>query len=206
MEIKRKYFEKYLHTIAIEQLRDEYLERNYSVFTDERIGEFKADLVVKKDKEIIIIEVKSGKLSPDKKQSISNIGNYIKGNKNYRLLIAVVTLPSYKNIEIVELQELIAVEIETDIPDNVNELSENTVIDEISDVEISELTIDAELIHVKGDGVLGVTLNFGSREDGLELSDSFPFSFELNLEYDNNNRLQITEIVKMEVDTSQYYE
>jgi hypothetical protein len=64
---------------------------------------------------------------------------------------------------------------------------------------------------VKGDGVISVELQFGSdgdqdNGDGFKNYDKFPFDFEITLSYNSKKELEITEVDKLNIDTSSYYD
>lgn len=209
MEIKKKYIEKYLHSIAIDQLSDEYIEKGYEVIKEYQIGKFQVDLIAKNDKEIIVFEIKTSKLTLEKKKSIAEIGNYVRKHNNYRFLLVIATAPKNKELQIdgIEL-ELFNSFIE-DVPNELDALSTHISIEEIIDVDIDEINISDKFIFVKGDGVVNIQLQFGSngdqdRDDGFKTYDSYPFDFDITMEY--NDGFKITEINSLNIDTSSFYE
>lgn len=79
MEIKQQYLNKYLPSIAIDQIADEYREKGYQVSLEEEIGKkYRADLVARNDKDTIVIEVKSGQMSPERRKEIAELANYVR--------------------------------------------------------------------------------------------------------------------------------
>jgi len=212
MEIKKKYLSKYLHDIAIEQIAEEYSLKGFSVSREERLGNYIADLIVRKDNEQIVIEVKSGKLTPQKKEQISKIADFVREVGGYKFIVVVATPPKEKKLEILEINELLFnYFIEDGIPDELDLLSTHTTIDEIIDVDIDEISINGKSILIKGDGVVSVELQYGSdgdqlRNDGFKTTDNYPFEFELTLEYNVNKELEIVDVSELTVDTSSFYE
>ena len=210
MEIKKKYFEKYLHSIAIEQIGEDYIRNGYSITKEERIGKYKADLVARKENETIVIEVKSGKMTFEKKETIKHLSDYVREQGNYKFLVAFVSLPKEKKLEIDNIESLLLTHIIHNLPDGIDELSTHSTIDEVSDIDIDEIQISEKSIFVVGTGIVDVELQFGSdgdqvRDIGFKTNMSFPFEFEITLEY-INGEFEITEVDKLEVDTSDYYE
>lgn len=211
MEIKKRFLEKYLHEIAIEQLVEEYFQKGYNVTKEGQIGNYRADLIAKKGDETIVIEVKSGKMTPDKKETIRQLGNFIRSQGNYKFFIVVATPPKEKKLEIAEIESLLFNALINRLPSELDELSTHTRIDEITEIDIDEISINGHAIFVKGDGVVSVELQIGSdgdlvRGDGLESHESFPFDFEITLEYNVNKGLEISEVDKFYVDTSSFYD
>lgn len=212
MEIKKRYLHKYLHDIAIEQIAEEYQEKGYTVSKEEQLGKkYIADLIARKGNETIVVEVKSGKMSPERKQKITDLANYVREQGNYKFLVVIATPPKEKKLEIADIEELLTENMIEDFPRELDELSTHTRLVEITDVEIDEISIDGTSIFVSGDGVVSVELQFGSDGDqhsgnGFKYEDSFPFDFEIILEYDAEHKLKIVDVDKLKIDTSSYYD
>src|ERR1017187_9334974 len=100
MEIKREYLQKYMDYGAIDQLADEYTGMGYEVSRNEKIGKYPADLVARKDNETIIIEVKSGASSLQKKAAIGEISDFVKNRNNYKFLVVFAGTPKKKKLEV----------------------------------------------------------------------------------------------------------
>jgi len=210
MEIKKQYLEKYLHAIALEQIADEYVQKGYKVSKEEKMEQYHADLVARKENETIVIEIKSGKLTGKKREEIARIGDYVRSKGN-KFFVAVVTPPKEKKIEIANIEHLLEMYMVDDFPNELDELSTHTRIEEVADIEIDEISIEGKTIFINGAGVVNVSLQFGSdgdqdRDDGFKKHDRYPFEFEISFEYDEAKELKITEVSKLEVDTSSFYE
>ena len=212
MEIKKRYLQKYLHDIAIEQIAEEYQEKGYTVSKEEQLGKkYRADLIARKGNETVVVEVKSGKMSPEGKQKITDLANYVREQGNYKFLVVIATPPKEKKLEIAEIEDLLTESMIEDFPSELDELSTHTRLEEVTDIDIDEISIDGTSIFVSGDGVVSVELQFGSdgdqnAGDGFKNHDSFPFDFEITLEYDAEHKLKIANIDKLEIDTSSYYD
>ena len=96
MEIKKKYLEKYLFDIAKDQLVDEYRKQGYHVSEQKKIGDFEPDLIFSKDKEVIVVEIKAGTLSPKKKEILAQLSNYVRNLQDAKFHVALVTPPKYR--------------------------------------------------------------------------------------------------------------
>ena len=209
MEIKKRYLQKYLHDIAIEQIAEEYEQKGYSVSKEEKLGKYNVDLIARKNNETIVIEVKSGRMTPERKQQITEVGNYIRKHKNYKFLVVLATPPKEKKLEISDIEDLLTQNLSEDFPSKLDQLSTHTRLEDVTDVDIDEISIDGSSIYVKGDGVVNVQLQYGSdgdqkSGDGSKSYDSFPFDFEIKLEPDAEHRLRITARDSLEIDTSAY--
>jgi hypothetical protein len=94
--------------------------------------------------------------------------------------------------------------------DALDSLSSHTVAHDTDDIKVTIDSIDEELIYFNGSGSVNCELQHGSnadceRGDGLEWSDSFPFSFEGNARVDNITQIEV-DPGNVSVDTSSYYE
>jgi Holliday junction resolvase len=210
MEIKKHFFQKYLHELATEQLVETYTQKGYTVSRDAQIGAYQADLVAKKDAEVIVIEVKTGKMTPEKRRRITEIADTVRQQPNHRFLVVIATEPREKKLEIEPIRFLIEAQMQADIPDELDQLSTHTRVEEVTDVDIHEILIHAQSITAKGVGVVSVTLQFGSDSEhgaGMpDLTESFSFKFDLELAYGPDMALQIAQVRTLEVDTSSYYD
>jgi Holliday junction resolvase len=210
MEIKRKYLQKYLHSIATEQLVAEYREKEYVVSTDEKIGKYEADIVARKGQETIVIEIKVGRLTQQKKESIAGIADYVKAQGNYKFLIVVATAPKEKKIEVSDIEQILSDYFFNEMPEELDELSTHTRLEDVADVEIDEILIDGKEIFVKGSGVFNIEIQFGSDSDqnndlGYKSNDTIPFEFDIVVEFNDNGELEVIEVNDLIVDTSSYH-
>jgi Holliday junction resolvase-like predicted endonuclease len=210
MEIKRKYLQKYLHSIASEQIAAEYREKGYIVSTEERIGKYEADIIARQEKETIVIEIKVGRLTPQKKESIAGIADYVKAQSNYKFLVVVATPPKEKKLEMSGIEQILSDYFLNEMPDELDQLSTHTRLEDVSDVEIDEILIDGKEISVKGSGVFNIEIQFSSDSDqhndlGHKSNDTIPFDFDIVIELNRDGELEIIEVNNLIVDTSSYY-
>lgn len=211
MEIKKQYIQEYLHAIAIRQIAEEYVQKGYQVGTNETLGNYEADLIARRGEETIVVEVKTGRMTPERKHAIAQLGNYVRKQRNYKFLVAIATPPKEKKLEIAEIEGLLTEYLSNHFPSELDELSTHTQLEEVTDIDIDEISIDRNLIFVKGDGVINVKLQFGSGGDqdsdnGFMDYESFSFDFKITLAYDREEKLQIAKVEKLEIDTSSYHD
>jgi Holliday junction resolvase len=205
MKFKEHIIRKYLHSLAIDQLADDYTSTGWEVTREEKIGKYQADLVVRKAGKTIVFEIKAGKLTDNKKEQIEKLSVEIK-QLGYEFRLILANPPKEREIEIIGLEQLFYDHFINDTPEELNDLSSGTRIEEVSDIEIDELTINnGEDINVKGKGIVSVTLEWGPKDDNAEMDDSYPFTFEVTLSA-ADKKLQIIDILELKVDTSSFYE
>ena len=208
MEIRNQYLQKYLHNIAVDQLMADYQSKGYQVSVQEKLGSYRPDLVARKGDEVVVVEVKAGKLTPEKREQVAGIGDFVRTHKNYKFLVVLATPPKPKAIDIPNLDQLLLNHIIDNIPDDLNSLSSHTRITDVSDVTVNEVTVaeDGSII-AKGTGTVEVELQYGSaNDDGAVTEDAFPFDFEITLQYNQNQELILVDAETVEIDTSSFYE
>lgn len=207
MEIERKFLKKYLHKIAVDQITHKYKEQGYKISVEEEIGEYTADIIARKKDEVIVIEVKTEKLSSKKMENLAGIADYIRKQKNHKFLIVFATPPREKEIEISPIEILLFKYLTNNFPSELDELSSQTIIENVSNVEVFSVNIDNSSISIEGYGVIDISLNLGSSDNfDNKINESIPFDFDLILSFDNSKNLEIQEISKLEIDTSNYYD
>jgi len=207
VKFKSEYLTKYLHDTAILQVADDYKEKGYSVSFEENIGEVKADIVARKDEEVIVIEVKAGKLTSHKKAQISKLSSYIKKQGNHKFLVVFVNPPKEKKLQIDNFEELLLEKIRKEIPQELQKLSYDIEFINFGYINFDDIMIQNKQILTKGEGLLNVNLKYdGEKNDGFVLEDSYPFNFNISLKYNNDTELEIVEIINLDVDTTSFYE
>ena len=202
MKIKDGYLNKYFRDMTMEQLYDEYTDKGYVVYKNKRIGPYEADIIAEKDNEKIVMEIKSGKMTPDKKQRLADLANYVRSQGGYKFLVVIPSTPQKKRLRVENIDRLLLTDIIRNLPDELDKLSARTIPEEVYDVDIEEIKIDEDSIFVKGDGVIGVVLNY----DGHATNDGFPFNFTAKLHFNPNTKNFEPEDMDIDVDTSTFYE
>jgi len=207
MKIKCEYVERYLHDIATQQIADEYKEKGYVISLEENIGGIRTDIVARKDEEVIIIEVKAEKLSPERKEDIAKLSNYIQKKDNHKFFVVFANPPQEKKREIANFEELLLNYFQSNLPEELSILSSNTEFIGFENIVLDEITVLHTEIHVKGEGLVNVNLQYGKEsDDGLVVEDGYPFNFDISLKYAKESKLEITKINALKIDTSSFYE
>ncbi|RZJ80541.1 MAG: hypothetical protein EOO20_25915 [Chryseobacterium sp.] len=103
MEIEKRFVQKYIHQMALDQLESDYRARGFHVSRNRRLGEYEVDLVAEQDNEVLVIEVKAGKLTQNRKKAIAFLGDYVKRHKNYKFLVVFANEPAEKQIIVEEI-------------------------------------------------------------------------------------------------------
>lgn len=212
MEISKQLIYKNLHFLAIEQLAEDYKAKGYLVEKEKQLGKYRADLVVSKNDEKIVFEVKAGKMTPESKEQLAKLTDYVNSLDDYKFKIVIARSPKEKNIHIADFEELLFDYLIKDLPSELDEISTHTTIDTVYDIEIHDLIVySGNEINVIGQGIVEVKLQYGSdgdtrRGDGHYQYESFPFDFDLYLSYNSQKKLIINENASIDIDTDSFYE
>lgn len=205
MEIDKRFVRKYLHHMAVDQLEFDYKNQGFNVRKEVLIGDYRADLVVEKEDEVIVIEVKAGKLNEERRRAIAYIGDYVKTQGNYKFLIVFANEPPEKEILIDEFQAVLYQALIDFMPDELVELATHVYLDEVDEINFDKVVIEYGTISVIGNARVDVNLEFGSGSDGFVSSDSFPLDFKVDFRYADNVKIEILEDPEFKVDTSSFY-
>jgi Holliday junction resolvase len=211
MEISKQLIYKNLYFLAIEQIAEEYKSKGYLIEKEKQIGKFHADILATKGEEKIVFEVKAGIMTPERKEELAKLADYVNSLGNYKFKVVIAREPKEKNIEIASFETLLFEYLINEMPSALDELSTHTTVEFVYDIEIHNLLIhNNNEINVIGQGTVEVQLQYGSdmdqhRGDGHIQSESFPFDFDLYLNYDDNQNLRIKD-GSVNVNTDSFYE
>lgn len=189
---------EYLERAKVEELAEEYRRRGYDV---EEGRDF--DLTARNDRESIAFEVRA-------RASLARAAKHIaklrgdaraKGYSDFRLV--VVSPPEERLIEVQGLAAELMKKAFAPIPAELDELSRATTIETVSDLDVGSIKMTPEEVRIAGEGLVEVALEgHGEVTDSVDLSAEFPFAFEVVLD----PQLRIQEVVRLDVDTSSFYE
>ncbi len=207
MEIRQQYLQKYLHDIALDQLAADYTAKNYQVTREEHFDQnHQADLVARKGDEVIVVEVKTGKLTADRRKKLAQLGDYAR-TKNYKFLVVIATPPKPKRIDVPELDQLLLDYLIDHFPDELSALSSRTRITDVLGGTTDEIQVQQDgRVRAKGSGVLSVSLSSGPQNDSVESVETFPFTFDVTLDRVSGKELMIETMNDLAIDTSDFYE
>lgn len=193
--------------MAVDQLEFDYKNQGFDVRKEVLIGDYRADLVVEKDNEIIVIEVKAGKLNEERRRAIAYIGDYVKSQGNYKFLIVFANEPPEKEIVIDEFQTVLYQALIDFMPDDLLELATHVYLEEVDEINFDKVIIEYGNISAIGNARVEVNLEYGSGSDGFVSSDSFPLNFKVDFRYsdDVKSKIELLEDPEFKVDTSSFY-
>jgi len=192
----------------IEQIVEDYREKGYTVKTDVKVGEFRVDIAATKDDEVVYIEVKTHSVKPDAKRRIKAMSDYFKTIPNAKFLVMISRYPEPKKIVFDEIEPILCEYFTLEFPSDLDALSTHTRVDDVHGVTINEVVIQDGDLEISCNGMVGVTLQYGSdseQEPGdVPMYMSFPFKFRGTISYDND--YSVTDCDELEIDTDAFYE
>lgn len=202
MEIRKGHYAKYLHDIAIDQIANDYEEKGYTVSKEVPLGTYRADLVATKENQNIVVEVKAGKLTPKRKKKLAELADYVNELGNYQFKVAIAKLPKDKELKIDNLEHVLFEYFSKNSPAGLNELSEHTTLDKITDIFLNKLVVSNNAILVEGSGIIAVKLDLVSdNQTAFTTDENIPFDFEAHLSNHQGN-LMVSKFTHLEIDTS----
>ncbi len=192
----------------MEQIVDDYREKGYTVKTDVKVGAYRVDIAATKGDEVVYIEVKTHSENHDAKRRIKAMSDYFKTIPNAKFLVMISRYPEPKKIVFDEIEAVLCEYFILEFPSDLDALSTHTRDEDVHGVTISEVKIQDGDLEIKCNGMVGVTLQYGSDSE-QELDDvpmymSFPFKFKGTVSYDNN--YSVTDCDELEIDTGAFYE
>lgn len=209
MKPLRNYIMRYFERETLEQIADDYREKGYTIKTDISVGPFRVDLAATKGEETVYIELKTHSENSEAKRRIKTMAEYFKNIPNAKFIVIVSRLPELKKIEFEDVDSILSEYFTLEFPSDLDALSTHTRIDEVSRVNINEITIKNGEFHITCNGMVWVTLQYGSDTDqgpGDEpLNISFPFKFKGTLNYDGG-KYRVDCCDELNIDTDAYYD
>lgn len=206
MQIRPEIAAKHWLSAAIEETAKTYAAQGYEVTRDAPLGDMKADLVVRKGNELIVMEFKLGNWSAQRSNTVRRLRNEVVHRLGGRFNLVVVTPPQEKAIEIAGIEAILS-QVLRDYGAKPDWLSILMQVENVSDVTLTAVTIDQNQLHVQGTGVAWVKLQQDVNADGgnsevATLRDSFPFDFTIILDKD----LHVIEVEQLEIESLSYVE
>ena len=208
MKPLRNYLIKNFEKSTLEQIADNYREKGYIIKTDISVGPYRVDLAAIKGDEKVYIELKTHSERPEAKRRIKAMADYFKTVPNAKFIVVVSRIPEFKKIVFKDIEPVLCEYFMLEFPSDLDALSTHTRINEVQGVNISEISIQNGNLHIICNGMVGVTLQYGSdseqEPEDEPLYMSFPFKFEGTINYDGNN-YNVDGCDEIEIDTDAYY-
>lgn len=208
MKPLKDYLRQNFEKSFIEQIADDYREKGYKVRTDVKVGDYRVDIAATKGDELIYIEVKTHSENSDAKRRIKAMSEYFKAIPNAKFLVMISRYPEPKKIVFDEIEPILYEYFTLEFPSDLDALSTHTRMEDVHGVTITEVKIQDGDLEIKCNGMVGVTLQYGSdseQEPGdTPMYMSFPFEFRGTVSYDRD--YSVTDCDELEIDTDAFYE
>jgi hypothetical protein len=195
---------RYLEEAKRAEIADTLRSEGFSVETEKQIGDVRFDLFAQKGNHSLVYEFKSVGSKRLTRDELVKLQRSAK-ESGYEFHMVVVNPPPRVTVEVENLaSELLDYAINGTYLDDIQALSGNTIIDNITDLDISDIRVSDSGTKVKGTGTIDVILEYGGGEskDGATMSDAYPFRFAVSLEPDGS----LASVDEFVVDTSSFYE
>jgi len=194
---------QYLQAAKIEEVASRLEAEGYRVVVGPSGQDHGYDLVAERGAEKLAIEVKDRASLKRFAAEISHLRRRAR-DRGYDFRLVVVNPPSEVKVEVAGIREELRNHLIDELPHELDALSTNTRVKDVSGVEIDSIQVTTEGVRVKGDAVVEIELEYdgGEARDGLSWDTDFPFSFDVLLGRD----LHIEQAYDIQVDTSSFAE
>ena len=197
----------YLEAAKIEELTTQFRNEGFDVTLNPTGDDEGYDLVAEKNGAKVAVEVKFNARLRESAETIKALRRRAleRGYDEFRLV--VVSPPHETNVHIEGFEERLLEHLRDSPPERIKKLPNQPSISDVRGVDIDSITISSGGTRVSGNGVVRVSepLTFAHYSpnpllDTSELPMDFPFNFEIKLD----SELRITEVYKIDVDTSSW--
>jgi hypothetical protein len=197
---------QYLEKAAIAEFAAKLRAQGYHVEIEKSWDSFTPDLMASRDGECCTVyQFKSGPWPQEKTEEVLRLRRHVVHNHGGKFKL--VWVPPYRkiNLQIGKLEHLLAEAIRKDLGP-LDELSAHILVDDVSEIQINSLRIDADGVSVEGEGTVFVELDHGSETDrdsgsGASSEEPFPFKFAIKV----NSELQPLGKSEISIDTSSFH-
>lgn len=194
MEIRKGHYAKYLHDIAIDQIAEDYRKKGFKVNKEVSLGTYMADLVATKENQNIVVEVKAGKLTPDRKKKLAELADYVNELGNYQFKVAIAKLPQDKELKIDNLEQIFFDYFSENTPNEITKLATHTI-KEIPNIFLNKLVVSNNALIAEGSGIIRTKVQSLADEN-------IPFDFKVQLSFRDKGNIQIDKFIILDIDTS----
>jgi hypothetical protein len=138
-------------------------------------------LYAEKKEEKRIYEFKYFQSTQGNKNTIGQLKELAE-SQNAKLYMVYMTRPREKEITFDDLDIKLTVYLNDNMPTELDALSSHTKVEEVIVDSLNNIIIN-DNIKIQGDATISVVLQFGSNsDDGYKANDSFPMTFEVELD------------------------
>ena len=136
------------------------------------------------------------------------MADYFKEIPNAKFLVVLSRYPEPKKIVFEDIESVLCEYFTLKIPLDLDTLSTHTKVEDVRDVTINGIKIQDGEVYIECNGMVGVTLQYGSdseQEPGeRSMHMSFPFKFKGTIGYEGG--YSVMDCDGLEIDTDAYYE
>jgi len=153
-----------------------------------------ADLVATKENQNIVVEVKAGKLTPDRKKKLAELADYVNELGNYQFKVAIAKLPQDKELKIDNLEQIFFDYFSENTPNEITKLATHTI-KEIPNIFLNKLVVSNNALIAEGSGIIRTKVQSLADEN-------IPFDFKVQLSFRDKGNIQIDKFIILDIDTS----
>lgn len=180
------------------EIEEKYRQMGYRVEREYRIGNARFDLFVEKDKDKIIFEFKSRRLNKCAQDQIEYLRK-VAAEHGIRFKVVLVNVPNEKRIIVDEIEQTFLSCFLNKVPDKLDSMAPSVTINEVEGVIIDGIHIQS-INHIKIKGNSDMIVDLLDDEHSIMHTMSCPFTFEGVWAFDDDGKLQLVELEKLNID------
>ena len=206
MKIAEDIARKHRVEAAKEQVAADYRSKGYSITEEEQLGNGFADLVARKNKEVIVFEFKSRSTDRAWNQALAALRNHAVHKLGAQFRVVFVPSPNEIEVNIDGLDDFLVAALR-ESPDELDSLATHVRVEEVDGIETESVVYGDGKLRLKGSATVYVDLQYGSDSDmnsgdGTEFTDAYPFKFYVSLDPISRE----WKVEQLEIDTSSFYQ
>jgi Predicted pPIWI-associating nuclease len=198
MRIEPRIAERHWEAAAVEQMAERLRAEGYKVQRDVQFEGLRADLVARKGRETVVYEFKSPSTGGEEWSRAVSLLRDRAVEHGARFHIVFVRPPRESQIQIEGIERVLEEALREHFPAELDELSDNTRLEDISRVEINAIEVRQNETVVEGEATVSVSLN---NDEETWATEYFPFTFDIVLDRDG----KLKEVSALEVDTTSWF-
>jgi hypothetical protein len=193
----------------VAELTEQLHSDGYTVTASKQADDLGIDLIARKGTEVIGYEVKSARGPALAPEVLSRLQAALRqGTLTELRLVTVESASSTPTAEVIGIEDALSHWLsEHNVPE-LDELSSETRVDSVEDVELVSLLAYPDRLQAEGTGTLTVELNFdgGAERDGMSSKVGLPLAFEADLTPSTDGKhFVVQDLKRREIDTSVLY-
>lgn len=198
--------ETYLEQAKLEELERQYRSKGYEVDLPKRKTRQDFDLVARGQGRRIAVEVRARSQLKESAREIAGLRELAQAQGFDEFRLVIVNPPRASTTEVIGLDAILAKRLSEDVPEELRSLASNVVVEQVDSVQLEQVMIRPDRIHVVGTASVEVLLEYGGGAEGEGYSAEQEFPLDFDLELNGDLRVEAVPAPRISVDVSSFAE